>query len=80
MIGQGLALTAIGMSFVFLFLALLILAMNVLAKAVRVLEAHYPEKVVAAAPTGSSAGISSGHDESEIALAIAAAGAFTHKR
>lgn len=71
MFEQGLALTAIGMAFVFLFLALLILAMNVLARTVRALEARYPEKM-------EGAGLEK-EDDSEIALAIAVTGTFTHK-
>ena len=49
MIGDGLVLTAVGMAMVFLFLIVLVFAMDLLAKAVKMLEKFMPEPAKATA-------------------------------
>lgn len=73
MIFDGLLLTLVGMGVVFLFLVLLILAMNSLARLVKVLDARFPPRRAESAPVPA-------HDDSEIAAAIVIARTFMHKQ
>ncbi|WP_233142983.1 OadG family protein [Marispirochaeta aestuarii] len=66
MIAQGLVLTVVGMTVVFLFLTLLVILMNVLSA---VVIRYFPEPVVEVAE-------SSGSKDAEIAAVIAAVKAY----
>ena len=67
---EGLAVLAIGFSSVFVFLVILIIAMNIQAVVIRYLNKVFP---VAVAETSSPKALKAASDDAEIAIAIACA-------
>lgn len=67
---QGLLLMIIGMGFVFFFLAIMIICMNLCAKIMKIYNKYFPEPIIENYPITKK---KSTDNEAEIAIAIAVA-------
>ncbi len=77
MISEGLGLMAVGMSVVFAFLTLLVIAMQASAKFFEIFKDHFPEDLEQVGPKTTTVNSQSTDERAEIAAAIAAAKAYS---